>query len=189
MTKTNKDNYIVLVDMDDTITDMLSVWVETLNKNYRLSVRYEDITDWNINLFFPTLTNEQIFAPLYTDEFWLKVMPKYDAIKYIKKLKDDGCKVFICTSTNYKTIKAKMDNLLFKYFDYLSWNDVIVTSNKQLINADLLIDDGVHNLIGGKYKGILMDAPHNRKFDEKKHGIIRVKTWREIYALIKSMTK
>ena len=45
------------------------------------------------------------------------------------------------------------------------------------------------SLIGGKYKGILMDAPHNRKFNEREHGIIRVKTWCEIYALIKNMTE
>lgn len=37
--------------------------------------------------------------------------------------------------------------------------------------------------------GILMDAPHNRKFNEREHGIIRVKTWCEIYALIKNMTE
>ena len=30
-----------------------------------------------------------------------------------------------------------------------------------------MIDDGIHNLIGGEYKKILFDAPYNRSFDDK----------------------
>lgn len=104
-------------------------------------------------------------------------------------LKDEGYRVIICTNTHYTTLREKMEKVLFHHFDFLSWNDVVIAYHKQLLDADFLVDDGVHNLIGGKYKGILMDAPHNRKFNEREHGIIRVKTWREIYALIKNMTE
>lgn len=78
-----------------------------------------------------------------------------------------------------------MDTLLFKYFDYLTWNNVIVTSHKHLIKADYLIDDRPENLIGGVYQGVLFDAPHNKNFNEAQYGIIRVTSWEEIYSLIK----
>lgn len=97
--------------------------------------------------------------------------------------------MYVCTNTNYKTLKDKMDKVLFKYFDFLSWNDVIVTTNKQMVDADFLIDDGVHNLLGGKYKGILMDAPHNRKFNEREYNIFRAKNWQEVYAYIKEESR
>ena len=185
----DRKDYVVLVDMDDTIVDLLSRWVSFLNETHGLSVNPEEITDWNISLFFPTLTKEQVFAPLFIDGFWSAVQPKEDAVKYLKMLKDEGYRVIICTNTHYTTLREKMEKVLFHHFDFLSWNDVVIAYHKQLLDADFLVDDGVHNLIGGKYKGILMDAPHNRKFNEREHGIIRVKTWREIYALIKSMTE
>lgn len=57
----------------------------------------------------------------------------------------------------------------------------IVTKNKQLVNGDILIDDGVHNLEGGRYKKILMSAPHNKGYDAELHGMTRVKSWEEAY--------
>lgn len=185
----DKKDYVVLVDMDDTIIDLLPHWVGYLNTTHNLSVKTEDINDWDIVQFFPTLTKEQVFAPLFADGFWSTVTPKQDAVKYLKMLKDDGYRVIICTNTNYKTLREKMEKVLFKYFDFISWNDVVIAYHKQLLNADFLIDDGVHNLVGGRYKGILMDAPHNKNFNEQEHGIIRVKTWSETYALIKDMTE
>lgn len=179
----------ILVDMDDTLVNLLQAWVSALNQIHGLNVDPNDIDDWDITQFFPSLTRYQVFEPLFADEFWDTVKPKEDAVQYLKQLKDDGYKIYICTNTHYKTLKAKMEKVLFKYFDYLSWKDLIIVADKQLLDADFLVDDGVHNLIGGKYKGILMDAPHNRKFNEREHGIIRVKTWREIYALIKSMAE
>ena len=44
-------------------------------------------------------------------------------------------------------------NLIQSCFDcLLTWDQVIVTSRKQLIRGDVLIDDGIHNLEGGQYK-------------------------------------
>lgn len=185
----NSKNIKILIDMDDTLEDLLESWVAELNKMYGTNVNHEDIDDWDIGLFFPTLTRFQIFEPLFTCDFWDSVKPKEDAVKYVKKLKDDGFQVYVCTNTNYKTLKDKMDKVLFKYFDFLSWNDVIVTTNKQMVDADFLIDDGVHNMLGGKYKGILMDAPHNRKFNEREYNIFRAKNWQEVYAYIKEESR
>lgn len=187
MSKTRKPT--ILVDLDDTLIDLLSKWVAAINKKYGTNVKAEDVDDWEITRFFPTLTRHQVFEPIFEDDFWDDIHPKEDAIQYLRLLKHEGFTIYICTNTNYKTLKDKMDNVLFKYFDFLSWNDVIVTTNKQIVNADFLIDDGTHNLVGGSYKGILMDAPHNRNFDESKHDIIRVRNWREIYAYLKSITE
>ena len=180
----DKRNIKILIDMDDTIEDLLGSWVAALNKEHNTSVCVDDIDDWNIHQFFPELTRYQVFEPLFCGEFWDTVKPKKDAVYYVRKLKEDGFQIFICTNTNYKTLKEKMECVLFKHFDFLSWNDVIVTTNKQIIDADILVDDAVHNLIGGKYKGILFDAPHNRKFNEKEHGIIRANNWKDVYKII-----
>lgn len=176
-----KNKLTILIDMDDTIEDLVCKWVELLNHRYNLSVSKDDIVDWNISTFFPTLTKDEVYSVLDEDELWANVQPKVGAVEYVKRLVDDGHNVFICTSSGYKHLRSKMDLVLFKYFPYLTWSNVIITSNKQMVRADILIDDGVHNLIGGSYFKILMNSPNNSSYDAKSNGMIRVYNWKEAY--------
>lgn len=82
-----------------------------------------------------------------------------------------------------------MERVLFKYFPFLTWNDVIITSHKQLVNGDVLIDDGIHNLEGGNYFKILMTAQHNKKYDAEANGMLRVGTWAEVYTAITALAE
>ena len=174
----------VLVDLDDTIEDLLQAWVDWLNGRQGTAVKKYDVTRWDISEFFPEIPKSDVYKPLYDDDFWKTVRPFDGAAEYIQKLKDDGHKVLICTTSNYKTLRSKVDNVLLKHFPMISWNDVIITAYKHLVNGDVLIDDGVHNLVGGSCKKLLMDAPHNRSFDAEASGMIRVHDWSEIYKKI-----
>lgn len=181
------DKKIVLVDMDDTIEDLGSAWVERLNIKHSdilpRKVQLNDLREWDMRKAFPELSLQEIFEPLESDDFWCTVKPFGDALKYLPMIYDTH-KVYICTSSGYKTIKNKASDVLFKHFPYIKWDDVIVTSKKQLIKADYLIDDNPNNLIGGQYKGILFSRPHNATFDADKHNIVRVNCWKEIYDIL-----
>ena len=61
---------------------------------------------------------------------------------------------------------------------------MIVAAKKQMIRGDVMVDDGPHNLEGGDYIRILMNAPHNRSYNAEEHGMIRAFSWREIYGII-----
>jgi 5'(3')-deoxyribonucleotidase len=63
----------------------------------------------------------------------------------------------------------------------------MVTSNKKLIKGDVLRDDGVHNLLEGDYKKILVSTPYNESFDAEANNIIRVKNWKEIEVALTQM--
>ena len=54
--------------------------------------------------------------------------------------------------------------------------------DKQMIRCDYLVDDGIHNIVG-EYKGLLMDTPHNRKF-EGHPNVMRVFDWEDVYNVI-----
>lgn len=171
---------IILFDADDTVEDLLSPWLSILNKTYGTSVVPEDVTDWNVASFFPQLTKEQVFAPLYDKHFWSLIEPIEGSVHNLKKLLTDGHDLHMVTASNYQTCAAKVERLL-ELFPFLDWNHIILTSNKQMVRGDILIDDGPHNLVGGKYIKFLFDRPHNRSFNEKEHGIKRVYAWDEIY--------
>lgn len=138
----------VLIDMDDTIEMLGAAWCKYLNARHGTTVAHEDLNQWDVAKKFPSLTTEEVYAPLFEDDFW-------DWVKPINGAAD------------------------------LTWSDVIVTANKQIVQGDILIDDGLHNLVGGKYEKILMTAPHNKGFNqEEKYGIHRVNNWEEAYNLV-----
>lgn len=179
----------ILVDMDDTIDNLCQTWVAYLNKQFGTCVRHDDITEWDMAKAFPMLTPHQIYRPLDDPALWDRVLPIDGAQYTLRKLLSDGHRVFIVTSSDYRTLDMKMERVLFQYFPFLSWDDVIVTSRKQLICGDVLIDDAVHNLEGGRYQKLLMDAPHNRQYPVEENGMVRVKTWDDIYRAIQELTK
>lgn len=179
----------ILIDMDDTLEHLSDAWVALLNKKYGFDVKREDIDNWDIASFFPGLDRKQVFEPLHTDDFWQTVEPFEDASDVLQQMIEDGHDIYIVTSSHYQGLKGKLENALFRFYPFISRKNVIVTYNKQMIRGDVLIDDGVHNLIGGDYYKILMDAPYNRAFDAENNGMIRVKDWKEVYEAIEVLKK
>lgn len=174
----------ILVDMDDVLENLVECCVDELNKKCGSSLCEEDITDWRIAKFFPSLTNEDLFSPLNTAEFWGKIAPMQNAQDILKKLIDDGHTIRIVTASHYATVPAKIKRLLEMY-PYLKWEDVIVASDKSLIFGDIMIDDGTHNLeVTSCGLAVLFDRPHNRSYNDEVAGMVRVETWDEIYEVV-----
>lgn len=173
----------ILIDMDDVLENLVECWVAALNRKHVTTVKPEDITNWLIGEFFPSLTKEELFAPLNDPAFWGNLSPMPFAQDVICRLIDDGHLVRVVTSSYYNTVPPKM-TWLFKHYPYLCWKDVIIAHDKKLINGDVLIDDGVHNLENAKYKKLLFDQPHNRSYNAEENGMIRVHDWNEIYRAI-----
>ena len=173
----------ILVDIDDVLNDLLACWVKLLNKRYGLQADAEDLKIWNVQGIYPSLTVEQVYQPMYENEIWQMLSPRPTSVEYLKKMMDDGHDLLIVTASVYQTIPAKMD-WLFAAFPFISWENVIITRRKQLIQGDVLIDDGIHNLEGGAYFKILMDSPNNRAYDAEGNGMVRVHTIKEAYEAI-----
>lgn len=182
------NNKTILVDIDDTIENLCHAWCEWLNSHYDTNVSPDDITEWKIYKFFEEIPKEEVYAPLFEKDFWKTVTPKFDAIKYLSMLNDEGYDIYLCTSTDYRNVRIKYENIVQKYFPYISWDKVIVCSKKQMVNADILIDDGVHNLVGGKYLKILLTTPHNKTFNAEANDVFRASDWEEIYSIVHMIT-
>jgi len=177
----------ILVDMDDTIEQLLQTWVRKLNEKYDRNVDYEDILSWDIDDAYPGLTKEQVFSVPFEPGFWKTVEPIPGAAEALQRLIANGHEVFIVTASYPESVPEKMNDLLFRYFPFLSWRNVIITAHKQMIRGDVLIDDGIHNLEGGDYTKILMTAPHNKSYDAEANGMIRVHNWAEIENVIANL--
>lgn len=180
---------VILVDMDDTIEQLLKAWIRAINERYGRNAVYEDFKTWDVSAPYPGLTRDQVYDIILEPGFWKTVEPIPGAVEGMKALLDDGHEIYIVTATAYQSVAEKMTDLLFKYFPYLTWHQVIITHNKQLIRGDVLIDDGIHNLEGGDFVKILMTAPHNRSYDAEANGMIRVHSWPEIVEVVRGLQK
>lgn len=177
---------IILIDMDDTIEQLLKAWLKVANDRYGYTVRYEDVASWDLTEPYSGLTREQVYSIPDEPGFWGAVEPIEGAAEAIRRLMDAGHEVYIVTATTYRSVPEKMDDLLFRWFPFITWEQVIITNRKQLIKGDVLIDDGIHNLEGGDYLKILMTAPYNRNYDAEGNGMIRVNNWEEAEAVVAS---
>lgn len=178
----------ILIDMDDVLWDLVGGWIEALNIAHGTNVSIKDITDWKIKKFFPYLTDEQLYAPLYDSALWTRLNPIPSAIEVVSRLIKDGHRVRIVTATHYGTVSQKIKSFLEKY-EFLKWEDIIIASDKSIIRGDVMIDDGIHNLVGFPAQRILFDRPHNHNFPAEDHDMTRVFTWDEIYQIINQIAK
>ena len=179
----------ILVDCDVVLNNLLEGWVAYLNERHNLSANAEDINIWDLRCIYPMLSEEEINYPISDNSFWKSLKSNLYSAEYLKKMINDGHEVSIVTAhTAYTTVPAKMD-WLFKNYPFLSWDDVVITSKKQKIIGDVLIDDGIHNLIGGDYLKILYDCSYNRNYDAEEYGMKRVHTLKEAYDVITALSK
>ena len=180
---------VILVDMDDTIEQLLKAWVRRANEKYGRRVTLDEITDWNVAAPYTGITKKEISAVTYEPGFWCGVEPMPGAAEALRHFMDEGHEVYIVTATEIEHVPEKMRGLLFRWFPFLSWEQVIITARKQMIRGDVLIDDGIHNLEGGAYRKILFTAPHNRRYDAEAHGMTRVDSWEEAVRIIDEMSR
>lgn len=172
----------ILIDMDDTLENFSEILVQMLNEKHGLSA--DRPKEWDLKKTFPTLTFDEIWAPLKEDEFWERLTPLPGAVEYTKRLIEDGHKVRIVTATHPNNVEKKMNLMFLKHFPHFKYKDVIIAHEKQMINGDVLVDDAVHNHIGGKYLNILFDASHNKEYDAAENGMIRADNWEKAYHII-----
>ncbi len=177
----------ILVDMDDTIEQLLKALVNRANERFNRNATMDDVTDWSIVCAFPGIEKRTILDFMCEPDFWEDVEPVPGAAEGLKHFMDEGHEVYIVTATESEHVEGKMKRVLFRYFPFLSWDHVIVTGKKQMIRGDVLIDDGIHNLVGGEYKKILFTAPYNRDYDAEANGMIRADSWEEIVRIIDGM--
>lgn len=187
------EKLIILLDLDDVLNNQNELWIESLNSTYKLNVKYEDIKDWNISQFYPSLSNDELYSPVSNPGLVPRMSPQKDSIQFTKEWHNRGHTIMVTTSTSTENIDTK-SHWLKKHYGWFTCGNLILTHKKQLIRGDILIDDGVHNLLPDKeigiesiYMKLCFDRPWNRGFDCEAHGIQRVADFAEIDKVVRTL--
>lgn len=126
----------ILIDMDETIVDMLNPLIKKYNKLHDTRVSFDDIKDYDLSKVMP----EGVSNLYNTPGFFLKLQAYKDAVDVIKRLNK---KHEIIIATFVDSITAVIDKYLWieTYMPFLDIKQVNIGRHKYLLKADLLIDD------------------------------------------------
>ena len=176
---------LIAVDIDDTVADLLGIWIRDINRKFKTRLERKDITSWDIykhvldalNANAPDGTGVVIDPSdvygLLTSDMYLEVESIEGALYGVKKLRDMGHRVVFVTSTPKGCEGAKLAWLIRhgfidgtgSYGDGRVFSDYIEAHDKTLIKADILIDDRDKNVVDFPGATILFDRIHNRSLD------------------------
>ncbi len=181
----------IMVDMDDVICDggFLSLVNQFLGTHYQK----EDIKTYYIQDIIPKEKYpewSEFFSTKNVYEECSMLPDSYEVLQRLAKKYE----IYIATAYIFRDKEAYSGNNLKNKFEYLyhnlpflSPNRYIFTTNKEILNCDIKIDDKLSNLAGTAEKKLLFTAYHNKTIPQeelKQHGVIRVNNWKEIEKIL-----
>lgn len=181
---------IVACDVDGVVADLLPEWLRRYNRDYGDDLTPERITDWGIDRFVKPECGDLIMRYLCDATLYGRVAPVEGALWGVEALRDEGHEVIFTTSCHPGgSYEQKLcwlrDRGFIRHHD-----EMVAIGNKSLIAADIMIDDGGHNVtrwVAQRHRpAVLFSAPHNQHVGTH-HLIRRVATWQEVVMCVEEI--
>lgn len=179
------NEFRILVDMDDVVTNYLEDMVKEYNKIYNTNHSIEEITEWKI----PDSFEHGLFSVHNVSDVLTRVTPKADSIKYINKWIDEGYQVYIVSDcVNCAKRYGEKIKWLQAYLPKFDISHFIPCSEKHIVKGDILIDDNLDNLEKWSLENpyghdLLFTAQHNKELQDER----RVDSFEEVDDYIKTV--
>jgi len=183
----------ILIDVDEVICD--SGFLYLVNKFLNTNYKIDDFTEYYIDDY--VLKDDETKEKFY--QYYLQhnsydyatLLPNaYEVIEKLNCKYDvyicSACVMFCLINNSGKFFMDKYDWLI-KTFPFLNPNNFILTNSKNIIKADIQIDDRLSNLEGDISIKLLFDSYHNKNISDSElqsKNIIRVNNWKEIDKLL-----
>lgn len=165
----------VAYDFDGVLNNLPEAWTNYLNSVFydkddegkTVELKYYDMCK-----NFPNISYSSIMRPLCSSEFWktVKIEPGAKEALEILHARQD-VEVFIVTSTSPESWTTKYEYCFKRLLPDFPVDNIILTSRKDLINCNILIEDNPEFLRDFKGTKILLDKSYNKsvKNDSFKH--------------------
>ena len=163
------------IDLDSTLNNLNEVWLDRYNKDYNDNLK--EFERWDATYGIKPECGVKIYDYLKEPGFFynLDIRPNAKRVVDLLSKKYD---LYIVTAYQAPTCVDKT-NWIAKHLPSIDCRNIIFCNNKSVLNLDYLIDDGPHNILGFKQRGIIFDMLYNRhiKLNATRD---RVKGWNEI---------
>lgn len=109
--------------------------------------------------------------------------PVIEGCQEVLRKMNERYKIFIVSSaTEFPNSLPEKQSWLNEYFPFITWRQMVFCGSKEIIKADIMIDDHFKNLDFFTGETILFTQPHNIFAAAGKHK--RVVNWQEIEQML-----
>jgi len=153
---------IILIDVDDVVTDFMTNWLAFYNQEFNDNIKKEDIDDWNITNFIKPEAHQRIYEYIYEGDVFTTAEPTGNSIKSLKEIMSwNICRIVYVTAGDSNDAKY---NWLTERGLLNTRDNFVACHDKSLIRGFSILDDKYSNVNNFLGKGYLFDQPWNQKF-------------------------
>lgn len=165
------------IDMDGVLADVLALFLDLDARDFGRRKTHEEIEG------VPELQAfERILDYLHEDGFFRRAPVIPDSQDVLYRLNQHYNVYIVSAATEYPKSLSEKQAWLNEHFPFITWQQMVFCGSKQIIRADLMIDDHLKNLDFFPGETYLFHAPHNAKVQAPRHR--RVRGWKEVAALL-----
>ncbi len=168
----------IAMDMDGVMADLYEQLFDWDEKDSGKRKTWEDVAGRKEKETFPMIRHY-----LFCDGFFRTMKVMQGCREVVEQLNTKYDLYITSAATEFPLSLPEKQAWLNEHFPFIGWQQMVFCGSKQIIQADIMIDDHFKNL--DVFKGdmsILFTQPHNAHADNGKH--IRVHTWEEIAHLL-----
>ncbi len=168
----------IAVDMDGVLSDTVEQFIAWEYRENGIKRTIEELMGKPELEVFP---NSKKY--LHTKDFFRTTSVIKGSQETLERL-NEKYKVFIVSAaTEFPQSLTEKQAWLNEYFPFITWQQMVFCGSKEIIQADIMIDDHFKNLNGFNGElSILFTQPHNAHADNGRHR--RVYSWEEIGGLL-----
>ena len=181
----------LIVDMDDVLCE--KGFIRMINEFLGTNYEQEDAKSYYINDLIPKDRIKE-WAKWYSNRNTYDYVNIVENAQEVMEKLNQKYELYIATAYVFrdapeisgKTLNDKY-NFLCKNFPFIDPHKFIFISNKDLLEADIRIDDSPEKLMGKARLKLLFTAYHNKNLTEtelKENNFIRVNNWKEIEKIL-----
>ncbi|MDO4650808.1 MAG: hypothetical protein Q4B26_19400 [Eubacteriales bacterium] len=171
-------NFEVLLDADDVLIDCNEYALKLLEEKNHCTYSIDHVTDWG----YLGIPEDERLSFLNDPAFYRTQPAIPGAADFLKELLSMA-NVTIMTAV-YPQFMGERIERLTKLFPFFPMQNIIMGHRKEMVQADVMLDDGVHNLLSsGASLPVLFRRPWNRKAS----GICCVNDYNDFLSLVRIM--
>jgi 5'-nucleotidase len=167
----------IALDMDGVLADEFGQFSQFYEKEKGIRITIEEARGKRLSEAFPGAGNY-----IQTPGFFRTAPVITGSREVVEKLCGAYDLYIVSAAVEYPHSLTEKLEWLKEHFPFIAWQKIVFCGSKNIIGADIMIDDNFKNLDPFAGQTILFNQPHNHFADAGRHH--RVTHWHEIESLL-----
>jgi guanylate kinase len=170
-----RNNFKIILDADDVLYRCNDYALEMLNRKTGKDFKLHDINKWGS-------INKEIDQRIkyFHDPEFIRDIPVYDGAKEFVNRLTKVAEVFICTSVEAVCAGERVASIV-RDFPNIDPGNILIGKRKDLLNADMMLDDGYHNLERAQ---VTYPVLYRQPWNHDVTGLLSISNYQEFLTLV-----